>query len=71
VVDFKTLARNSEYFPLYTRQLHAYACALEQAAPGELAWRLDYKIAVANETVGRMLRGRRMPKRKSWINCQF
>ena len=37
VVDFKTSARNSEHIPLYARQLHAYACALEQAAPGRLA----------------------------------
>ena len=37
VGDFKTSARNSEHIPLYARQLHAYACALEQAAPGRLA----------------------------------
>ena len=37
VVDFKTSARNSEHIPLYARQLHAYACALEQAAPGRPA----------------------------------
>jgi len=30
-------ARNSEHIPLYARQLHAYACALEQAAQGRLA----------------------------------
>jgi ATP-dependent exoDNAse (exonuclease V) beta subunit len=37
VVDIKTSAQNSEHIPLYARQLHAYACALEQAAPGRLA----------------------------------
>ena len=37
MVDFKTSARNSEHIPLYARQLHAYACALEQAAPGQLS----------------------------------
>ena len=37
VVDFKTSAQNSEHIPLHARQLHAYACALEQAAPGRLA----------------------------------
>lgn len=29
VVDFKTSSRKSEHIPLYTRQLHAYAHALE------------------------------------------
>ena len=34
VVDFKTLKRKSEHIPLYARQLHAYALALEKPAPG-------------------------------------
>jgi hypothetical protein len=37
VVDFKTSERKSEHVPLYGRQLHAYAIALENAAPGRLA----------------------------------
>ena len=37
VIDFKTTSTRSEHLPLYTRQLHAYAYALEQAAPGNLA----------------------------------
>jgi hypothetical protein len=36
VVDFKTSERNAEHIPLYSRQLHAYALALENAAPGQL-----------------------------------
>ena len=37
VIDFKTSARNSEHIPLYSRQLHAYAYTLENAAPGKLS----------------------------------
>jgi hypothetical protein len=37
VIDFKTSARRSEHIPLYSRQLHAYAYALENAAPGSLS----------------------------------
>ena len=36
VIDFKTSESNSNYVPLYSRQLHAYAYALENAAPGNL-----------------------------------
>jgi len=32
------------------------------------ARRLDYKIVVANEPVGRIVRRRKMPKRKSWLD---
>lgn len=37
VVDFKTSHANGEHVALYARQLHAYAYALEHAAPGNLA----------------------------------
>lgn len=37
VVDFKTSERKPEQLALYSRQLHAYAWALENAAPGKLA----------------------------------
>lgn len=37
VVDFKTSERKAEHVPLYGRQLHAYAYALENATPGKLA----------------------------------
>lgn len=37
VVDFKTSERKEEHIPLYARQLHAYAYALENAAPGKFA----------------------------------
>ena len=37
VIDFKTTSTQSDHLPLYTRQLHAYAYALERAAPGNLA----------------------------------
>ena len=36
VVDFKTCDRNDHHIPLYARQLHAYAFALELAAAGSL-----------------------------------
>ena len=36
VVDFKTSAPNPKQIPFYSRQLHAYAYALEHAAPGKL-----------------------------------
>jgi len=35
---------------------------------GQLAQRLDYKIVVANEPVGRILRWRTVPKRNSWFS---
>lgn len=37
VVDFKTCERKSHHIPLYSRQLHAYAYALENPAPGSFA----------------------------------
>jgi hypothetical protein len=37
VIDFKTGRPTSEYGGLYSRQLHAYAYALEHPAPGALA----------------------------------
>jgi hypothetical protein len=36
VIDFKTSQRKSDHVPLYSRQLHAYATALENPAPGAL-----------------------------------
>ena len=33
VVDFKTSSRSDAHIPLYSRQLHAYALALERPAP--------------------------------------
>lgn len=36
VVDFKTTERSAEQIPLYARQLHAYAWALEHPKAGEL-----------------------------------
>lgn len=37
VVDFKTSEPNPKQIPFYSRQLHAYAYALEHAAPGKLS----------------------------------
>jgi len=37
VVDFKTSSTKDDHLPLYSRQLHAYALALENAAPGALS----------------------------------
>ena len=37
VIDFKTSQRKSEHIPLYARQLHAYAHALENPAPGQFS----------------------------------
>ncbi len=36
IVDFKTSDRNEEHIPLYSRQLHSYAIAVENPAPGQL-----------------------------------
>jgi hypothetical protein len=36
VIDFKTSETKSEYVSLYSRQLHAYAYALENPASGQL-----------------------------------
>lgn len=35
VIDFKTSSTRSEHIPLYGRQLHSYAFALENPAPGK------------------------------------
>jgi hypothetical protein len=37
VIDFKTSERKAEHVPLYGRQLHAYAQALENSAPGKFS----------------------------------
>lgn len=37
VVDFKTSHRKDDHIPLYARQLHAYALALEKPAPGKFS----------------------------------
>jgi PD-(D/E)XK nuclease superfamily protein len=37
VIDFKTSKTKSDHLQLYSRQLHAYALGLENAAPGKLA----------------------------------
>jgi len=37
VIDFKTSEAQSAHIQLYTRQLHAYAYALENPAPGKLS----------------------------------
>jgi hypothetical protein len=37
VIDFKTSSARGEHIPLYSRQLHAYAYALEHPAAGQLA----------------------------------
>jgi hypothetical protein len=37
VVDFKTTRPTPRHVPFYSRQLHAYAYALEHPAPGKLA----------------------------------
>ena len=36
IIDFKTSTARDTNVPFYSRQLHAYAFALEQAAPGKL-----------------------------------
>ena len=36
IIDFKTSEAKDSNVPLYSRQLHAYAYALEQPAPGDL-----------------------------------
>ncbi len=38
IVDFKTSEPKLEHIPFYSRQLHAYAYALQHAAPGRLAF---------------------------------
>lgn len=37
VVDFKTTQPSPKHIPFYSRQLHAYAYALENAAPGKFS----------------------------------
>ena len=38
IVDFKTTKPNPRQVPFYSRQLHAYAYALENPAPGKLSY---------------------------------
>lgn len=46
VIDFKTSETKAEHVPLYGRQLHSYALALENAAPGNLALRPISKLGL-------------------------
>jgi hypothetical protein len=46
VVDFKTSERNSAHIPLYSRQLHAYALALEHPAPEQLSLKPISKLGL-------------------------
>ncbi len=46
VIDFKTSSTKEEHLPLYGRQLHAYAHALENAAPGRFALRPVRKLGL-------------------------
>ena len=39
VIDFKTSERKAAHIPLYGRQLHSYAVALENASPNKLSLR--------------------------------
>ena len=44
--DFKTSARSEEHIPLYSRQLHAYAYAVENPAPGHLSLKPVSKLGL-------------------------
>lgn len=46
VVDFKTSERKDEHLPLYSRQLHAYAYALENPAPHQFSLRPITKLGL-------------------------
>lgn len=46
VVDFKTSERKEEHIPLYSRQLHAYAHALENPAPGKFSLKPVSKLGL-------------------------
>lgn len=46
IVDFKTSERKAAHVPLYGRQLHSYAYALENPAPGKLSLRPVTKLGL-------------------------
>ena len=46
VIDFKTAERNEQHIPLYGRQLHAYAYALENPKPGSLSLKPISKLGL-------------------------
>jgi len=50
VVDFKTSVPKKEQIPFYSRQLHAYAYALEHPAPGRLSCRPISRLGLYVET---------------------
>jgi len=50
VVDFKTSAPKREHIPFYSRQLHAYAYALEHPAPNRLSYSPISRLGLYVET---------------------
>jgi hypothetical protein len=47
ITDFKTSTAKDQHVPLYARQLHAYALAVENAAPGGLSFRCVERLGLS------------------------
>lgn len=73
LLDFKTSQSNESHVPLYGRQLHAYAWALERSAPGFLSlWPVSRLGLLCIEPVDmRSLPGRgpALELEQVWIDC--
>ena len=57
MIDFKTSEGNRRNIPLYSRQLHAYAYALENPAPGKLGLSPISRLGLLCVEPQQMIRG--------------
>jgi hypothetical protein len=75
VVDFKTSAPKKEHIPFYSRQLHAYAYALEHPAPNRLSCspisRLGLYIETPHATLAATTSDISFHFRSTWLDVPF
>jgi len=74
IIDFKTAETKSEHIPLYSRQLHAYAHALENPSTGALALKPITKLGLLvyepNNFLMHTNQSASLSGRLSWIEIQ-
>ncbi len=69
IVDFKTSERNETHIPLYSRQLHGYALAVENPAPGQLELKPVSRLGLLVFSPARYTQGKTgMVGFAGWVN---
>ncbi|HSB67372.1 MAG TPA: PD-(D/E)XK nuclease family protein [Anaerolineales bacterium] len=75
IVDFKTSEPKKEHVPFYSRQLHAYAYALEHPAPGRLAFspisRLGLYVEAPHATLAATTSEISFHFRSTWLEVPY